>query len=177
MSEVNARVDFNKSQLLLYKLLNESTMNSDFLIHSDQSSNNIGQTFNENVTIEMNESFLSEEVSNLILVIFYSFIVLMSLLGNCFVCRVMLTLKGSNRTTTNMLILNLALSDLLLTTFNIPVNIARFVSRDWPFGHIICTMTPFIQSLSAHCSSITMMVIAYERYQRQVINNNFLAYI
>ncbi|KAF7496128.1 putative G-protein coupled receptor 83 [Sarcoptes scabiei] len=65
----------------------------------------------------------------------------------------------------HVLILNLAISDLLLTCFNIPINIVRFVSTDWPFGAVICTLTPFIQSLSAHCNSVTMMVIAFERYK------------
>lgn len=114
---------------------------------------------------EEDSSLTSEQLSNAALVFAYSLIVLVSLFGNLFVCRVMLSLTSS-RTTTNVLIFNLAVSDLLLTTFNIPVNIVRFVARDWPFGSLICTATPFIQSLSAHCSSITMMVIAFERYRR-----------
>ena len=115
-----------------------------------------------------NALITSEQLSNLALIVAYSLIVIVSLFGNIFVCRVMMGLTRS-RTTTNVLIFNLAVSDLLLTTFNIPINIVRFVSRDWPLGSIICTLTPFIQSLSAHCCSITMMVIAFERYRRYAI--------
>ena len=117
---------------------------------------------------DLNESmFSSENIWNILLVSSYSLIVLVSLFGNIFVCRVMIALLvGNGRNTTNILIFNLAIADLLLTCFNIPINIVRFVSTNWPFGSVICILTPFIQSLSAHCSSITMMVIAFERYRR-----------
>jgi len=135
-------------------------------------------SLNRTTDSEPAESFISEHLGNTILVLAYSLIVLVSCIGNVFVFRVITSMSPSARTTTtNMLILNLATSDLLLTTFNISVNIVRFVMRDWPFGEVICSLTPFIQSLSAHCSSITMMVIAFERYQRykfsfQITNNN-----
>ncbi|XP_075584651.1 G-protein coupled receptor 83 [Dermatophagoides farinae] len=116
---------------------------------------------------DLNESmFSAENIWNILLVSSYSLIVLVSLFGNIFVCRVMIALLvGNGRNTTNILIFNLAIADLLLTCFNIPINIVRFVSTNWPFGSVICILTPFIQSLSAHCSSITMMVIAFERYR------------
>nr|XP_027197181.1 probable G-protein coupled receptor 83 [Dermatophagoides pteronyssinus] len=81
--------------------------------------------------------------------------------------------NNHNTTTTNILIFNLAIADLLLTCFNIPINLVRFVSTNWPFGSIICILTPFIQSLSAHCSSITMMVIAFERYRSLIRTSCF----
>lgn len=142
-------------ELFTSMLTANNTFDKSFLVGLDSQMMN-------NPSDSTDEPLISEHASNVILVFVYSLIVIVSLFGNIFVCRVMLT---SARTTTNMLIVNLAISDLLLTTFNIPVNIVRFVVSSWPFGSFICTVTPFIQSLSAHCSSITMMVIAFERYQ------------
>jgi hypothetical protein len=106
----------------------------------------------------------SEElIRNIFIIICYSLIVIVSLIGNLLVCKVVFERKGS-RTTTNLLIGNLAVSDLLMTVMNIPFNIARIVLDNWPFGETLCILVPFIQSTSAHCSSITMMVIALERY-------------
>lgn len=106
---------------------------------------------------------------NIALVLSYSLIVIVSLSGNLLVCKVIYELKES-RTTTNILIGNLAISDLLMTCLNIPFNIARVVLDNWPFGETLCVLVPFVQSTSAHCSSITMMVIAVERY-RSLIHN------
>ncbi|KAJ6222905.1 hypothetical protein RDWZM_001450 [Blomia tropicalis] len=119
-------------------------------------------------------SIFPESFRNTFLIFCYSLIVILSLFGNGLLIPVMLS-KNSTRTLTNMLIVNLAVADLLLTLFNIPVNIVRFVSRDWIFGSFICQLTPFIQSLSAHCSSITIMMIAYERYQRLLGVNPFVS--
>ena len=119
---------------------------------------------------------MDENVRNAILIIIYTVIIIVSLFGNSVVLKIMLS-RNTPRTATNLLIVNLAFSDLLLTCFNIPVNLVRFVVRDWPFGQQICTMTPFLQSLSAHCSAITMMVIALERYNRFVIFIFFSIYL
>lgn len=156
--------------------------------HIDASLHEQNINFQQNYNFNEDESIIfNEQFTNVILVISYSLIVFISLFGNLFVCRVMYsnisnTIPGAcnlinhvnnhhhyqhqRKTTTDVLILNLAISDLLLTCFNIPINIVRFISTNWPFGSIICTLTPLIQSLSAHCSSITMMVIAFERYRR-----------
>ncbi|XP_054157454.1 G-protein coupled receptor 83-like [Oppia nitens] len=69
---------------------------------------------------------------------------------------------------TNALITNLAVADLMMTILNIPFNILRFVLDNWPFGETMCKLVPFIQSTSVHCSSISMMFIAIERYRNVV---------
>ncbi|XP_054156797.1 G-protein coupled receptor 83-like [Oppia nitens] len=112
-----------------------------------------------------------ELIRNAALVFFYSLIIVVSLAGNLLVCKVLYDLKES-RTTTNVLIVNLAVSDLMLTVLNIPFNIARFILDNWPFGETMCLLVPFIQSTTVHCSSITMMVIAIERYRSLIYNSH-----
>jgi G protein-coupled receptor 83 len=114
---------------------------------------------------------MSEERKNLILIVTYSLIVIVSLIGNILVCKVILE-RRSSLSTTNVLIANLAISDLLMTTINIPFNIARFVIPSWPFGQVLCVLVPFIQSVSVHCSSLTMMFIAIERYKSLLLNTH-----
>lgn len=61
-------------------------------------------------------SFLaSDNFKHAALILFYSLIIVLSIFGNTFVVRVMCR---ASPTTTNMLIINLAISDLLLTSFN-----------------------------------------------------------
>ena len=141
---------------------------------------NSSQEVTNQLNLTCNESLLNHLLTtidiesddtnrNLCLIFSYSLIVVISLVGNLLVCKVIYELKES-RTTTNVLIGNLAVSDLLMTVLNIPFNIARFVLDNWPFGETLCIVVPIIQSSSAHCSSITMMVIAIERY-RSLIHN------
>ena len=122
----------------------------------------------------MNEtSVVAERATNLLLISSYALIFIVSLVGNVVVCRMMFGRRRmSPLTVTNLLILNLAVSDLLMTVINIPSNIARFVLDDWPFGNVMCVLVPFTQSLSVHCSSITMMFIAIERYKSIVRNKH-----
>ena len=122
--------------------------------------------------IENNE--IGENNGNLFLIIIYSLIIIVSFVGNFWVCKVMFGKKGNkSMTTTDILIINLAIGDLLMTLLNIPFNIARFVLDNWPFGETLCVLVPFTQSMSVHCSSITMMFIAIERY-KSICHNKHL---
>ncbi|XP_054158946.1 G-protein coupled receptor 83-like [Oppia nitens] len=68
------------------------------------------------------------------------------------------------RTTTNMLIATLAISDLVTTVFNIPFNVARLLLLNWPFGSILCFLLPLIQCACVYVSTFTMAVIAVHRW-------------
>ncbi|XP_054157471.1 G-protein coupled receptor 83-like [Oppia nitens] len=112
---------------------------------------------------------LKNTIKYFILMTLYILIFLTSIIGNLLVVKVII----SGHTTcslTNTLIANLAISDLLMTAVNIPTNIIRFVLDNWPFGQFMCVLVPLVQSTSVHCSSITMMFIAIERYRILVCN-------
>ncbi|XP_054160001.1 G-protein coupled receptor 83-like [Oppia nitens] len=100
------------------------------------------------------------QTGNVMTVSAYSLIVFVSLLGNVLVCKVSL----ENPTTTNCLIASLAISDLLVTVFNIPLNVARLLLEEWPFGQFLCFFVPFIQVMAVYVSSFTMAVIAIHRW-------------
>ena len=129
--------------------------------------NNFSLRF-ENLTEEDNmrllevEKEIKEEVSGDLLILgAYLLIIIVSLVGNSLVCKV----TFANRTTTNSLIASLSISDLIVTVFNIPLNIVRLLMDNWPFGHIMCFLVPFVQIMAVYVSSLTMAVIAIHRWR------------
>jgi hypothetical protein len=72
-------------------------------------------------------------------------------------------------TLTHSLLANLAVADLCMATLNIPFSAARVILSEWPFGSVLCHAVPFVQVTSVYVTSITMAVIAIDRYA--VINN------
>ncbi|CAG2167680.1 unnamed protein product [Oppiella nova] len=100
---------------------------------------------------------------NLIVIIFYTIIICVSFCGNLLVLRVIFG-KRKMRTTTNLLIASLALADFLTTTLNIPFNVTRFLTFNYPFGRVLCILVPFIQVCCVYVSTLTMGVIAIHRF-------------
>lgn len=93
-------------------------------------------------------SYKSEKAArHAVIISLYSTIVLVSLFGNLLVCYVIFKCKRM-RISTNILMANLAVSDLLMTVFNIPLNIMRILLNEWPFGSIICVTVPLVQVTS-----------------------------
>ena len=82
---------------------------------------------------------------NVIVILSYSVIIVVSLCGNLLVIKVIAFGKKKMLTTTNILIASLAVSDIVMTTFNIPFNVARLLMDHWPFGAFMCVAVPFVQ--------------------------------
>ena len=88
-------------------------------------------------------------VKNTLIIIFYSLIIIVSLFGNILVLKVVLSRFALRKRTTNILIMNLSVSDLLMTIFAIPVTVARLILDDWPLGSTLCFLAPFIQVIQS----------------------------
>ncbi|XP_075590076.1 uncharacterized protein LOC124497755 [Dermatophagoides farinae] len=101
-------------------------------------------------------------------IIMYGLIVLVSLFGNLLVCKVILFKQAMRRRITHIFIANLTISDLLMTIFTIPMNTARQILDDWPFGEFCCKLVPFVQAISVYVSALSMTMIAIDRYQALV---------
>jgi hypothetical protein len=125
------------------------------------------QTIGENITVELKmnatkEPLVEDNVTNALIIFCYSVIIVVSLCGNVLVCKVAFGSKDM-RSTTNMLIASLACSDIVMTAFNVPFNVARILLLDWPFGKFLCFFVPFIQTACVYVSTFTMTVIALHR--------------
>ncbi|ELW62625.1 pyroglutamylated RF-amide peptide receptor [Tupaia chinensis] len=92
------------------------------------------------------------------------FIFALALFGNALVVYVV-TRRKAMRTVTNIFICSLALSDLLITFFCMPVTVLQNISDTWLGGAFVCKMVPFVQSTAIVTEILTMTCIAVERHQ------------
>ena len=95
------------------------------------------------------------------------FTFLVSLTGNSLVIYV-ITKHRSMRTSTNYLIMNLAICDLLITVLQAPPFIKHLHTGDTWFGgtlgNVTCKIQSFVGSLLVFCSTSNLVAIAIDRY-------------
>ena len=99
----------------------------------------------------------------------YAAIMLFSLLGNTSVIVIVLKNKRM-RTTTNYLIVNMAISDLLISAFAVPRELTQIYTgpRRWLLdglaGLILCKLVYVFQDISTAVSILSLVVMAIDRY-------------
>lgn len=74
--------------------------------------------------------------------LFFGLIGVSGLIGNSLVILVVLS-NPQMRSTTNLLIINLASADLLFVVFCIPATMLDYISNEWPFGDTCCKIVNF----------------------------------
>ena len=127
---------------------------------------NLSSTPNETCVNSAESSTLSQCIKTFA----YSLIMFLSLFGNLAVIAIV---SKNNRmwTTTNFLIANMAASDLIITAFALPREVAEvFIGpRRWLLkgimGQILCKLVFFLQDLSTAVSMHSLVVIAIDRYR------------
>ncbi|XP_037403332.1 trace amine-associated receptor 6-like [Pygocentrus nattereri] len=67
-------------------------------------------------------------------------------------------------TPTNLLILSLAVADLLVGMFVMPVNIMQLIDSCWYLGEMACTVSLAVSFMSASGSLCSLVLIAVDRY-------------
>ncbi|KAK6468360.1 neuropeptide FF receptor 2-like [Huso huso] len=83
--------------------------------------------------------------------------------GNGLVCYIVLKNRRM-RSVTNLFILNLAFSDLLVGIFCVPTTLVDNLITGWPFSQTVCTLSGFIQGVSVSASVFTLVAIAVDRF-------------
>ena len=68
------------------------------------------------------------------------------------------------RTVPNMYILNLATSDIISLTINLPLSQAHFMSNTWQYGEFMCKFFEFSRRLSVGLSAYSVAVLSFQRY-------------
>lgn len=97
--------------------------------------------------------------------IFFSFVIIASLVGNSLVCLV-IQRKRSMRTVVNIFLLNLAIIQIIICVLIIPANLIKFVHRSrWVLGSTMCYVVFFVQCITMYQSSFILMSIAFDRYR------------
>jgi allatostatin receptor len=80
------------------------------------------------------------------------------------------------KNTTNMLILNLAVADLLFVLVCIPFTASDYVLMYWPFGLFWCRTVQYIIYVTAYVSIYTLVLMAGDRYLAVVFPVNSIVY-
>ncbi|XP_021115202.1 neuropeptide FF receptor 1 isoform X1 [Heterocephalus glaber] len=97
-------------------------------------------------------------------IVAYVLIFLLCMVGNALVCFIVLKNRHM-RTVTNMFILNLAVSDLLVGIFCMPTTLVDNLITGWPFDKSTCKMSGLVQGMSVSASVFTLVAIAVERFR------------
>ncbi|MEE6519351.1 hypothetical protein FKM82_031106 [Ascaphus truei] len=98
-----------------------------------------------------------------ILIVAYSLIILLGLVGNSLVIYMIVKYKNM-RTVTNFFIANLALADIMVDSLCLPFTLVYTLMDEWKFGLVLCHLFPYAQAMSVNVSTLTLTVIALDRY-------------
>lgn len=98
-----------------------------------------------------------------VIISIFSIVIILGIFGNLLVIWTVLFNKQM-RTSNNVIIINLAISDLILCFFSIPFNAYKTLRHTWAFGNFLCRLTPFFQATNVFVSSMSITAIALDRY-------------
>ncbi|XP_030636585.1 neuropeptide FF receptor 2 [Chanos chanos] len=110
------------------------------------------------------EFYLHEPYVAATFIVSYLLIFLVCMVGNGVVCFIVLRSKNM-RTVTNLFILNLAISDLLVGIFCMPTTLVDNIITGWPFGSVVCKLSGMVQGISVSASVFTLVAIAVDRFR------------
>ncbi|XP_069122999.1 QRFP-like peptide receptor isoform X2 [Argopecten irradians] len=96
-------------------------------------------------------------------ILFYVLSFVVDVVGNVIVILI-IYLNKRMRSTTNILILNLAISDIMVGLFCMWVHLGNQINANWPFGPFICKASTFTQVFAVTSSILTLTVISIERF-------------
>ncbi|XP_022784263.1 orexin receptor type 2-like [Stylophora pistillata] len=74
--------------------------------------------------------------------------------------------KRETRTLTSFLFVNMAVADLLMTVFHMPVSITHFYDSGYTgtFGNIFCRLLFYLEDVSTAASIFSLIAMAFDRY-------------
>ncbi|XP_064609634.1 cholecystokinin receptor type A-like [Liolophura sinensis] len=93
----------------------------------------------------------------------YTIIFLLAVVGNSLVI-VALVQNKRMRTVTNVFLLNLSVSDLLLAVFCMPFTLIPVLLKNFIFGATMCVLIRYLQGVSVAVSCFTLVALSLERY-------------
>lgn len=79
-------------------------------------------------------------------IILYITILLLAIIGNALVILTLIQNRRM-RTITNVFLLNLAISDILLGVLCMPITLIGTLLRDFVFGEVMCKLLPYLQGM------------------------------
>ncbi|CAG0897682.1 unnamed protein product [Darwinula stevensoni] len=138
-----------------------SKMSTGNLTNSNQLSRICSGHFDFETSFELSEN-LQRFVSTVVPILF-GITVLVGFIGNTLVVLVVLA-NQQMRSTTNILIFNLALADLLFIIFCVPFTATDYAVPSWPFGQVWCKIVQYLVIVTAYASVYTLVMMSFDRY-------------
>ncbi|XP_073818868.1 allatostatin A receptor 2 [Musca autumnalis] len=115
---------------------------------------------------QQNDTDMYPEISRMVRVIVplcFGVIAVTGFFGNILVILVVL-LNQQMHSTTNLLIVNLAMADLLFVVFCIPFTATDYVADTWPFGDLWCRIVQYLIVVTAFASIYTLVLMSIDRF-------------
>ncbi|CRK97813.1 CLUMA_CG011189, isoform A [Clunio marinus] len=104
-----------------------------------------------------------ERTISIVVPMFFSVIGFIGFVGNILVIITVL-FNVQMRNTTNLLILNLSLADLLFIIFCIPFTAVDYSFGQWPFGLLWCKIVQYLIVVTAYISIYTLVLMSMDRF-------------
>ncbi|XP_036369419.1 neuropeptide SIFamide receptor-like isoform X1 [Octopus sinensis] len=139
---------------------------SDFDNYTDQITDSVISSINgSNITHHIiTYPLLKQQLHNIIIYsVAYGTVFLFAFIGNIFVIATVCRNRNMH-TVTNYFLVNLAVADILVAVFCLPMTLLDNLFSGWPFGAILCKATPYLQGVSVCASVNTLAAIAIDRY-------------
>lgn len=102
-------------------------------------------------------------LSRFIFISLYTIIFALGLFGNFLVCFVVAR-QRTMQTVTNFFITNLAVADIFLCLFCVPLTPTYTFLQRWIFGKFLCQFVAFLQCWCVYLSTLTLTSIAIDRF-------------
>ncbi|CAI2349651.1 unnamed protein product [Caenorhabditis sp. 36 PRJEB53466] len=159
---MNAADDENNStspSLLL--LLTELLLNSSSSTTSN--TNALNETTMSSIVQQEEICRFRGTTENYTIAVTFFIIFLLSVVGNSLVLIVIIKQRAM-RSITNIYLMNLAASDMMLSVVCMPPTLVSMVMNCWMFGNYMCKILAYLQPVVVTASAYTLAVIAFERY-------------
>ncbi|XP_022245647.1 allatostatin-A receptor-like [Limulus polyphemus] len=108
-----------------------------------------------------------ERILSIVVPILFGTIFIVGLFGNFLVVIVVL-FNPQMRSTTNLLIINLAVADLLFIIFCVPFTAWDYSLPYWPFGGVWCRIVQYLVIVCAYASIYTLVLMSLDRFMAVV---------
>ena len=95
--------------------------------------------------------------------ILFGAVIVIGLIGNSMVLCVIIS-KKKMRTTVNLLLLNLALSDLIFLSLCVPFVTYHYAADNWNMGDLMCKLSQFLLYVTVYVTIYTLILIAAVRF-------------
>ncbi|CAH1390634.1 unnamed protein product [Nezara viridula] len=109
------------------------------------------------------EVMVMENIVSIVVPILFGLIVVLGLFGNALVV-IVVAANQQMRSTTNLLIINLAVADLLFIIFCVPFTATDYILPFWPFGDVWCKMVQYLIVVTAYASVYTLVLMSLDRF-------------